>query len=76
MSWLATFGVSVGWRARVCGALTGAYVCQGAVVVGPGVFLKVAVCDTGRGVSLVVCGVGACVVGVGVSGLGLLLRRR
>ena len=34
--------------------------CQGAVVVGPGVVLKVAVCDTGRGVSLVVCGVGGC----------------
>ena len=54
VSWLATFRVSVGWRARVCGALTSAYVCQGAVVVGPGVVLKVADCDTGRGVSLVV----------------------
>ena len=28
-----------------------AHMCQGAVVVGPGVLLKVAVCDTGRGVS-------------------------
>ena len=65
VSWLATFRVSVGWRVRACGALTSAYVCQGAVVVGPGVVLKVAVRDTGRGVSLVVCGVG---VGAGCGG--------
>ena len=69
VSWLATFRPSIGWRAWACGALTSAYVCQGVVVVGPGVVLKVAVRDTGCGVCLVVCG-------VGVSGLGLLRRRR
>ena len=60
VSWLATFRVSVGWRVRACGALTSAYVCQGAVVVGPGVVLKVAVRDTACGVSLVVWGAAAC----------------
>ena len=65
VSHLATFRVSVGWRVRACGALTSAYVCQGAVVVGPGVVLKVAVRDTACGVSLVVCGVG---VGAGCGG--------
>ena len=52
VSRLATFRVSVGWRVRVCGALTGAYPCQGAVVVGLGVCVIVAVCDTACGVSL------------------------
>ena len=64
VSWLATFGVSVGWRVRVCGALTSAYV-SGLDGHRPSVFLKVAVCDTGRGVSLVVCGLG---VGAGCGG--------
>ena len=62
---LATFRPSIGWCAWACVALACAYVCQGAVVVGPGVVLKVAVRDTGCGVSLVVCGVG---VGAGCGG--------
>ena len=49
------FRVSVGWRVRACGALTCAYV-SGLDGHRPSVFLKVAVRDTGRGVSLVVCG--------------------
>ena len=53
VSWLATFGAAIGWRARVCVALTSVYV-SGLDGHRPSVFLKVAVCDTGRGVSLAV----------------------
>jgi len=64
VSRLATFRVSVGWRVRVCGALACAYAPERDGH-RPSVFLKVAVCDTGRGVSLVVCGLG---VGAGCGG--------
>ena len=59
VSRLATFRLSIGWCAWACGALACVYVseCGGCRA---GVRLNVAVCDTGRGVSLVVCGVGAC----------------
>lgn len=48
VSWLATFRVSVGWRAWACGALTCAYV-PDRDGHRPGVLLKVAHCDTARG---------------------------
>ena len=53
VSRLATFRLFVGWRARVCGALACAYAPERDGH-RPSVFLKVAVRDTGRGVSLVV----------------------
>ena len=56
-------------------ALTSAYVCQGVVVVGPGVVLNFADCDTVRRPSWW-SEVRPRVLGVGVSGLGLLRRRR
>ena len=74
VSRLATFGALIGCRARACVSLTSAYSPERDGH-RPSVFLKVAVCDTGCGVCLVVCGVGVG-VGVGVSVLGLLLRRR
>ena len=75
VSRLATFRASIGWRARACMALACVYVagCDGRR---PGVCLKVAVRDTARGAGLVVYSPTVCAGGVGVSGLGLLRRRR
>ena len=47
VSRLATFGAPIGWRVRVCGALTCAYV-SGLDGHRPSVFLKVDDCDTVR----------------------------
>ena len=62
VSRLATFRLFVGWRAWACGALACVYVpeCGGCRA---GMRLKVAVCDTACGVSLVVWGAAACAGG-------------
>ena len=74
VSRLATFGAPIGWRVRACMALTCAYV-SGLDGHRPSVFLKVAVRDTVRRPSWW-SEVRPRVLGVGVSGLGLLRRRR
>ena len=74
VSRLATFGALIGCRARACVSLTSAYSPERDGH-RPSVFLKVAVCDTVRWPSQRPTLSAAC-VGVGVSGLGLLLRRR
>ena len=74
VSRLATFGALIGCRARACVSLTSAYSPERDGH-RPSVFLKVAVCDTVRRPSWW-SEVRPRVLGVGVSGLGLLLRRR
>ena len=59
VSRLATFRLSIGCCAPACTTLTSVYAPERNGY-RPGVLLKVAVCDTGRGVSLVVWGVGVC----------------